>query len=91
MGIASLTGISETRRAENFLSSCQSSCIQSAPDAAYCTAYCACTLNSIETDNLWPMLNAPQRTPEQDIALSDLTNQCAAEVLDEMLLAPPEK
>lgn len=91
MGIASLTGISETRRAENFLSSCQSSCIQSAPDAAYCTAYCACTLDSIEADNLWPMLESPQRTPEQDIALSDLTNQCAAEVLDEMLLAPPEE
>ncbi len=88
MGLASLTGISETRRAENFLSSCQSSCIETAPDAAYCTAYCACTLDRIEADNLWPMLKAPQRTPEQDIALSDLTNQCAAEVLDEMLLEP---
>ncbi|WP_421950647.1 DUF1624 domain-containing protein [Pelagibacterium sp.] len=88
MGIASLTGISETRRAENFLSSCQASCTQSAPDAAYCTAYCACTLNSIEADNLWPLLESPQRTPDQDIALSDLTNQCAAQVLDEMLLVP---
>ena len=88
MGIASLTGISETRRAENFLASCQTSCTQSAPDAAYCTAYCSCTLDSIEADTLWPMLEAPQRTPEQDIALSDLTNQCAAQVLDEMLLAP---
>eukprot|EP00873_Tetraselmis_striata_P030249 jgi/Tetstr1/450513/TSEL_037549.t1 len=88
MGLASLTGISETRRAENFLSSCQASCLQSAPDAAYCTAYCACTLDRIEADTLWPLLEAPQRTPEQDIALSDLTNQCAAEVLDEMLLAP---
>lgn len=89
MAIASLTGISETRRAENFLASCQSSCIQTAPDASYCTAYCACTLDSIEADNLWPMLEAPQRTPDQEIALSDLTNQCAAQVLDEMLLAPP--
>lgn len=88
MGLASLTGISETRRAENFLSSCQSSCIETAPDAAYCTAYCACTLDRIEADTLWPMLEAPQRTPEQDIALSDLTNQCAAQVLDEMLLVP---
>jgi uncharacterized membrane protein len=88
MGIASLTGISETRRAENFLSSCQSSCIETAPDAAYCTTYCSCTLDSIEADNLWPMLETPQRTPEQDIALSDLTNQCAAQVLDEMPLVP---
>lgn len=90
MGVSSLTGISETRRADNFLASCEATCGQSAPDQNYCTAYCACTLDRIEGDNLWAMLEAPARTPEQEDELQTLANQCATEVLDEMFLAPQE-
>ncbi|WMT88423.1 DUF1624 domain-containing protein [Pelagibacterium sp. 26DY04] len=88
MGISSLTGVSEANRANNFLASCEATCGQSAPDQSYCTAYCACTLDRIEGDSLWAMLEAPERTPDQDATLQTLANQCATQVLDERLLAP---
>ena len=88
MGISSLTGVSDANRANNFLASCEATCGQSAPDQSYCTAYCACTLDRIEGDSLWAMLEAPERTPDQDDTLQTLANQCAAQVLDERLLAP---
>jgi uncharacterized membrane protein len=88
MGISSLTGVSAANRASNFLASCEATCGQSAPDQSYCTAYCACTLDRIESDNLWAMLEAPERTTEQESMLTDLANQCATEVLDERMLTP---
>ena len=80
-GVAMLSGVSDARRADNFLSSCEASCGQSAPDQNYCTAYCACSLDRVEAGNLWANLENPQRTDEQNMVLNELTNQCAAEVL----------
>lgn len=88
MGISSLTGIGEARRADNFLASCEATCGQSSPEQSWCTAYCACSLDAVESDDLWPILAAPQRTPEQDATLTALANRCAAEVLDEQMLDP---
>jgi hypothetical protein len=34
------------------------------------------------------MLEAPERTTEQESMLTDLANQCATEVLDERMLTP---
>lgn len=88
MGISSLTGMGEARRADNFLASCEATCGQSSPDPSWCTAYCACSLDAVEAEDLWPLLEAPERTPQQDTILTALANQCAAEVLDERLLNP---
>ena len=88
MGISSLTGMGEARRADNFLASCEATCGQSSPDSSWCTAYCACSLDAVQADNLWPLLEAPERTPQQDATLTALANQCAAAVLDERMLLP---
>lgn len=90
-GISMLTGASDARRDTNFLASCQSSCTQSAGDEAFCTAYCACTLERVDVENLWPMLEAPQRTEQEESVLVGVTNQCATEVLDEMMLVPSQE
>lgn len=88
MGISSLTGIGDANRANNFLASCEATCGQSAPDQSYCTAYCACSLDAVEADDLWPLLQAPERTEQQNATLTALANQCATEVLDERMFAP---
>lgn len=91
MGLASLTGAADARRADNFIGSCETTCSSSAGDPAYCTAYCACTLERIESDDLWPLLETPERTDDEESLLLDLTNQCATEVLDDMFLAPAQE
>lgn len=71
----------ETRQAEDFVSSCEVSCYESSGYAAYCTAYCACALERIVTEDLWGLLDG-ERDAEQEGAVLDLTNQCAAQVIE---------
>lgn len=82
-GIAAATGVSEIARAEDFVASCEASCSQSAGEGAYCTRYCACSLERVATENLWAMLEAQIRTQEQEDTLIELTNQCAAQALEQ--------
>lgn len=88
MGVASLTGVSAANRVDNFLASCEATCNQSTPDQSYCTAYCACSLEAVEADDLWSVLEAPERTGRQNEMLTALANQCATEVLDQRMLIP---
>jgi len=83
----------EARNAQ-FYGSCVASCEDSAGgQAAYCTTYCQCSLDRIEADQLWPLLDPGSvRTEDDNDALVDLTNQCAAQALTGMpaLEAPVE-
>ncbi|RDE09876.1 DUF1624 domain-containing protein [Pelagibacterium lacus] len=89
--LSAATGTADARRAEGFVASCEASCGDSAGDAAYCTAYCACALDRVEAEDLWSILEAGERTPEQEALLIGLTNQCAIEALDPGLLAPDQE
>ncbi|WP_404404688.1 DUF1624 domain-containing protein [Pelagibacterium halotolerans] len=85
MGIAALTNPGAAMQARLFTQSCEQSCRQSAGDAAFCTAYCACALDEIEDNDLWPLVNNPSRTPDEDLRLNELVNQCTAEVVEDRL------
>jgi uncharacterized membrane protein len=68
----------EPTRQDAFVGSCQQSCVAASGREAYCTAYCACALDLIETGNLWGAVNAPQPTSKDRQSISDVTNQCDA-------------
>lgn len=67
-----------------YLQSCQSTCEGSAGEERYCTAYCACTLDEVETRQLWPLLEAPERTEADAEVINELANQCAASAIENL-------
>nr|WP_255714133.1 heparan-alpha-glucosaminide N-acetyltransferase [Pelagibacterium xiamenense] len=82
MGIAALTNPGAAMQSRLFTQSCEQSCRQSAGDAAFCTAYCGCALTEIEDNALWPLVNNPARTPDEDLRLTEMVNQCTADVIE---------
>lgn len=64
--------------ATEFAQSCQSTCTASGTPEAYCTAYCACTLDAIEQGNLWDALGAEVQTEAQQSQTSQVINLCRA-------------
>lgn len=77
----------ETTSINAFTRSCQATCLNTGTDndAAYCTTYCACALNEIETRDLWEAVEAPQQTPEQSQAVAEVIFQCSG-----VIFAPEE-
>jgi uncharacterized membrane protein len=67
----------ETTSINAFNRSCEATCLNTGNDAAYCTTYCACALNEIETRNLWEAVETPQQTPEQSEAVAEVIFQCS--------------
>jgi len=74
----------QTTSVNAFNRTCEAGCLNTGADAAYCTSYCACTLNEIETRDLWAAVEAPVQTPEQSAAVSDVILQCSG------VVPPPE-
>lgn len=61
-----------------FTQSCEQSCGINGHDAPFCARYCLCALEQVETQNLWSVVEAETRTPEEDLVLSQLTTLCEA-------------
>lgn len=82
MALSTVVSPWETRQAENFIGSCEASCYESSGYVDYCTAYCACALERVVTEDLWALLENEQRSADEESALVDLANQCAAQVIE---------
>ncbi len=65
-------------RAERFIGECQTSCEMGAPDPAYCTRYCACSLEQIEQGDLWEAIEAFVPNEAQSRDISEMVTLCTA-------------
>ncbi len=89
--VTAVTGPPTAVRTADFLGSCRATCEQSSGDAEYCRAYCGCALDKVAEQDLWSMLEAQQRTLDEEQTLVGITNQCTADVLDERLFGAPQE
>ena len=65
-------------RAERFVGECQASCSLGAPDPAYCTTYCACSLEQIEAGDLWEAVTAFSPDADQRSEIDTMIALCTA-------------
>ena len=70
--------IEQQSRSEAFYGACFSNCLDVTGDATQCKAYCSCSLEQVETDNLWDIVNAPQSSAEQLQVVGSITRLCSA-------------
>lgn len=89
-GVAALTNPAVATQAQAFTRNCEATCQQSAGEAGFCAAYCACALDTIEADNLWPLVNNPARSDAQTARITQMVDQCTAQVIDGRLAIPGE-
>ncbi len=76
-GIALLTGPIGSIQGQAFLRSCESSCSGQGYGPGFCTAYCSCALDVVETNALWPALDGTP-DPDEQAQLDALSGQCTA-------------
>lgn len=79
--VAALSDPGPAFQAQNFTQSCQAECYASSGYVDYCTAYCSCALDRIETDDLWALLEAETLSPQAGDIIADMTQQCTAEAV----------
>jgi uncharacterized membrane protein len=84
--LALLTPLASTAMApvanlNSFNRTCQSGCEDTGASAQYCTTYCACMLDTVETENLWDAVTAPEPTAEQSQAINTAILSCSVEDL----------
>lgn len=74
----------EEQKLTNFLDSCTASCMagpgknEGAGASQFCTAYCRCALDMTVRDNLWDVLNARLRSPEDQRRVDQVQGLCTA-------------
>ncbi|MET2826237.1 DUF1624 domain-containing protein [Mesorhizobium shangrilense] len=68
----------------NFLKACQVSCEQQR-DKAFCTAYCGCMLDALESETTLDRLYSNDQTAEWKAHLGDLADTCTAKAEDKMM------
>ncbi|SFZ86640.1 Uncharacterized membrane protein [Devosia enhydra] len=66
------------QRAATFLSSCETACLNTGGGETYCVAYCSCALDQIASGDLWDVIEAEIRTPDQEAEVGALTRLCSA-------------
>lgn len=64
--------------AAGFLQSCEQSCTTAGGEAGLCTRYCGCSLEEIERDGLWALVNDPDRGAEGQSRLQSVATLCKA-------------
>lgn len=77
----------ETASRNAFVRTCEAGCVNTGSGRPWCEAYCGCALDAVEADDLWAAVEAPDPTPEQSRAVSDLVLQCTFETSEDLL--PP--
>ena len=60
----------------SYLSSCQITCERN-EDAAFCTSYCACTLDTLKKEGLFIPLMRNQTTEQDSVALGRISMMCS--------------
>ena len=65
-------------RAERFVGECEASCTLGTTESAYCTAYCACSLEQIEAGDLWDAVSAFSPDAEQRAEIDSMIALCTA-------------
>jgi len=77
---ASSTVLAGASAVNSFNRTCQIGCMDTGASEAYCTAYCACALDEVETRGLWEAVQTPSPTPEQTEAVNGVVLACTANV-----------
>lgn len=67
-----------TTEAAGFLASCQQSCTASGGEPGLCTRYCGCSLDQVEQNDLWALVNDPNRSAEGQSQLQGVATLCRA-------------
>ena len=75
--LASLVMPPQMESPEDYLKSCESNCVTSR-DAAFCTAFCACTLKELTERNLYEPLQLGAIHTAQDERIQTIVRQCSA-------------
>lgn len=65
-------------RSERFIGECQPSCEVGGANPAFCTRYCACSLEQIEAGDLWDAIAAPVPSEAQSSEISEMVALCTA-------------
>jgi len=65
-------------RVADFTNSCMSNCTDLGNPEAYCTAYCQCSLEQVEADDLWDVINSTETTQAQLDAAGRISRLCSA-------------
>lgn len=62
----------------SYLNSCQPSCEAGGSTAAFCQAFCACTLNELQRQDLLQPLQSGTILPDDDLRIESLAQVCSA-------------
>jgi uncharacterized membrane protein len=62
----------------DFVAACESSCELGGGEAGFCTRYCACALDQIETGEVGDFLNQPPETLEDSADVAQMAALCSA-------------
>lgn len=62
---------------QGFLSSCAASCQAQGNDAAGCDLFCTCTLDGLQRENLFALLQSGAIQPGQDERILRIANECS--------------
>lgn len=65
-------------REARFAGSCQQSCVAGQGSVQFCTSYCACALDQVQTGDLWAAFAADPLLPEQAKQISQVSRLCTA-------------
>ncbi|WP_245408844.1 heparan-alpha-glucosaminide N-acetyltransferase [Rhizobium wuzhouense] len=65
---------------ESYIGSCEPACRQQGNTAAICQAFCACTLDKLQSQNLLDPLQSGAILPDQDERILALASECTAKV-----------
>ena len=76
--IASFVKPAELSQSQAFYGACFSSCLETSGSTVNCVSYCQCSLEKVESDNLWETINSPILTNEQNEIIMSVSNLCSA-------------
>lgn len=65
---------------DNFVMSCQQSCLATGSTAARCERYCGCALEQVDAQDLWAAVSATEPTTGQLAELNSVARLCTAMV-----------
>ncbi len=66
----------EQGRGEAFYGACFSNCLEMGNNAPYCASYCQCSLELVEKENLWAIINSPDPNMEQSEKIMSIAKLC---------------
>ncbi len=78
MPVANFIKPNELTQQQAFYGNCFGNCLEVNASANYCKSYCQCSLEQIEQNDYWQIINSPFLTSEQNELITSISNLCSA-------------